>query len=155
VPDSRTVLKYAESQRARRGVRLTTQRLAVLQTLREANHPLGAYELLERLRGRLKNPVPPTVYRALEFLQEQGLAHKIESLHAYVGCSRPEHPHAARFLICSDCGEACELSQDVDDEIARSLQAAGDASGFEVRHSVVEMLGTCADCARKASMQVY
>ena len=61
---------------------------------------------------------PPTVYRALDFLLEQGLIHKLESLHAFVGCDHPEHPHSSEFLICVDCGEVAELE---DAAVDRSL----------------------------------
>jgi Fur family zinc uptake transcriptional regulator len=107
---------------------------------------LGAYELLERMRGVISNPAPPTVYRALDFLVQQGLVHKLESLHAFVGCAHPEHPHAGQFLICSDCGEVSEVE---DPAIASSLQAAGTAAGFCTERPVVELLGTCAECAEK------
>lgn len=62
------------------GLRLTDQRRAVLQLLCVSDKPLSAYELLDRMRGVVKNPTPPTVYRALDFLLEQGLVHKLESL---------------------------------------------------------------------------
>lgn len=129
-----------------RGARLTKQRRAVLRLLCESDRPLSAYELLDRLRTVVKNPAPPTVYRALDFLLEQGLVHKLESLHAYVGCAHPEHPHASQFLICADCGEVAELA---DTGIVQTLQAAGRAVGFRTKRPVVELLGTCAQCAGK------
>ena len=140
------VLKHAEALCLERGVRLTEQRRAVLRLLCQSGKPLGAYELLDRMRTTLKNPAPPVVYRALDFLLEQGLVHKLESLHAYVGCTHPEHPHASQFLICGDCGEVAEVE---DPSIANSLQAAGRAVGFHTKRPVVELLGTCAQCAEK------
>ena len=140
------VLKRAERLCDERGVRLTARRRAVLRLLCESDRPLGAYELLERMRGVIENPAPPTVYRALDFLLAQGLVHKLESLHAFVGCVHPEHSHASQFLICSDCGEVSEVE---DPAIARSLQAAGKAAGFHTKRPVVELLGTCAHCAHK------
>ena len=140
------VLKHAEQYCEERGVRLTEQRRLVLKLLCESDKPVGAYELLERMREMVRRPAPPTVYRALEFLLEQGLAHKLESLHAYVGCVHPDHPHASQFLICSDCGDVSEME---DPAIAKSLVAAGNAAGFRTKRPVVELLGTCADCARK------
>lgn len=129
-----------------RGLRLTDQRLAVLRLLCEADKPLSAYELLDRMRDVMKNPAPPTVYRALDFLLEQGLVHKLESLHAFVGCNHPDHPHAGQFLICTDCGEVSEVE---DPEVAKTLAAAEKAAGFRSRRSVVELLGTCAQCAER------
>ena len=140
------VLERAEALCRERGVRLTNIRKTVLQLLCVADKPLGAYELLDRMRGVVKNPAPPTVYRALDFLLEQGLVHKIQSLHAYVGCMHPDHPHASQFLICDDCGEVAEVE---DSSVAKSLKAAGKAIGFRTKRPVVELLGTCAQCTAK------
>ena len=140
------VLGRAEALCRERGVRLTDQRKAVLRLLCESDKPLSAYDLLDRMRGTIKNPAPPTVYRALDFLLDQGLVHKLESLHAYVGCTHPEHPHASQFLICGECGEVAEME---DPSIAKSLQAAGMAVGFHTKRPLVELLGICAKCAEK------
>lgn len=140
------VLERAEALCHERGVRLTEQRKTVLQLLCVSDKSLSAYELLERMRGVVKNPAPPTVYRALDFLLEQGLVHKLESLHAYVGCAHPDHPHASQFLICDDCGEVTEVE---DPSVAKSLKAAGKAIGFRTKRPVVELLGICAQCVAK------
>ena len=140
------ILAHAEALCHERGVRLTEQRKTVLQLLCMSDKPLSAYELLERMRGVVKNPAPPTVYRALDFLLEQGLVHKLESLHAYIGCSHPDHPHASQFLICDDCGEVAEVE---DPSVANSLKAAGKAIGFRTKRPVVELLGICAQCIAK------
>lgn len=140
------VLQRAEALCRKRGARLTDQRKTVLRLLCESEKPMSAYELLDGLRDTIRNPAPPTVYRALDFLLEQGLVHKLESLHAFVGCSHPEHPHASQFLICGDCGEVAEVE---DPTITKSLQAAGKAAGFRTERPVVELLGTCANCADK------
>ena len=139
-------LERAEALCRERGVQLTDQRRTVLQLLCVSDKPLSAYELLDRMRGVVKNPAPPTVYRALDFLLEQGLVHKLESLHAYVGCAHPDHPHASQFLICDDCGEVAEVE---DASVAKSLKAAGKAIGFRTKRPVVEVLGTCAQCSAK------
>lgn len=140
------VLERAEALCRERNVRLTDQRKGVLRLLCESDKPLSAYDLLEQMRGIVKNPAPPTVYRALDFLLEQGLVHKLESLHAYVGCTHPDHPHASQFLICDDCGEVAEVE---DPSVTRSLKAAGKSVGFRTKRPVVELLGTCAQCAAK------
>lgn len=129
-----------------RGARLTAQRRTVLEVLCTSDRPLSAYEILDRLRGTTRNPAPPTVYRALDFLLKQGLVHKLESLHAFVGCSHPDHPHSSQFLICADCGEVNEMENDA---ILKSLQSAARSTGFEASRPVVEILGTCAGCTRK------
>jgi Fur family zinc uptake transcriptional regulator len=109
---------------------------------------LSAYEILDQLRSSLKNPAPPTVYRALDFLLEQGLAHRLESLHAFIGCTHPEHPHASQFLICSDCGSVDEMHSEA---FAQSLRTTEQSTGFQTRRPVVELLGTCAQCAHRKS----
>jgi Fur family zinc uptake transcriptional regulator len=91
----------------------------------------------------LRNPAPPTVYRALEFLLEQGLVHKLESRHAFIGCSHPQQQHSGQFLICDDCGEVSEIENQA---IARSLHSAERATGFKTRHPVIELVGTCKQC---------
>jgi Fur family zinc uptake transcriptional regulator len=140
------VLRRAEGLCAKRGARLTAQRRTVLELLCASDRPLSAYEILDRMRATTRNPAPPTVYRALDFLREQGLVHKLESLHAFVGCSHPEHPHYSQFLICGECGGVSEMESDA---IAQSLQSAAKSTGFMARRPVVEILGTCARCARK------
>lgn len=140
------VLDRAEALCRARGVRLTDQRKCVLRLLCVSDKPLSAYELLDRMRALVKNPAPPTVYRALDFLLEQGLVHKLESLHAYIGCSHPDHPHASQFLICGDCGEVAEVE---DPTVAKSVQAVGNAIGFQAKRPIVEVLGTCAQCSAK------
>ncbi len=140
------ILNNAETLCRERGTRLTDQRKMVLQLLCLSDKPLSAYELLDRMRGVVKNPAPPTVYRALEFLLEHGLVHKLESQHTYVGCTHPDHPHASQFLICDDCGEVAEVE---DNSVAKSLKAAGKAIGFRTKRPVVELLGTCAQCTAK------
>lgn len=142
----RKVLARAEILCSERGVRLTEQRKSVLRLLCSAEKPLSAYDLLDKMREEIENPAPPTVYRALDFLQEQGLVHKLESLHAFVGCTHPEHPHSSQFLICASCGEVAEVE---DQTITESLKAAGQAIGFCAKHPVVEVLGTCAQCTQK------
>jgi Fur family zinc uptake transcriptional regulator len=127
-----------------RGVRLTPQRRQVLEIVCRSAQPVGAYEILDALREQLPGAAPPTVYRALEFLVAHGLVHRIETLHAFVGCPRPDHPHAGQFLICSRCGGVEELE---DETLSRSLLAAASATGFAPQRPVVEVTGRCARCA--------
>lgn len=141
----RKALDTAERLCARRGVRFTAQRRRVLELVCRAGRPVGAYEILEQLREGA-NAAPPTVYRALDFLLEQGLVHKLETLHAFIGCTHPEHPHASQFLICADCGRVNELESKT---VAGSLQSIAQAAGFQPERPVVEVLGTCANCSEK------
>ena len=120
----------------RRGARLTPLRRQVLELVWRGHEPVGAYDLLERM-GRA---APPTVYRALDFLMENGLVHRIESLNAYVGCDRPEAAHVSQFLICGDCGATAELE---DERLAAQVEKRAAALGFAVERQTVEIRGRC------------
>ncbi|MFD2113114.1 Fur family transcriptional regulator [Thiorhodococcus fuscus] len=139
-------LERADALCVRRGVRLTPQRRRVLGILCSASRPLGAYEILEAMRDGSRPLAPPTVYRALDFLLEQGLVHKLESLHAFVGCRHPDHPHSGQFFICRTCGLVTELE---DEAICESLRLAANETGFRPERRVVEVLGICACCVGK------
>lgn len=141
--DLEQALDQAEGLCRARKVRLTEQRRRVLRLVWQSERPLGAYDILAAIQAEQTKAAPPTVYRALDFLLQQGLIHKLETLHAYVGCPHPEHPHAGQFLICKQCGDVTELE---DSAIVRSLGAAAEASGFSLDRKVVELSGTCAGC---------
>ncbi|MEG3618017.1 Fur family transcriptional regulator [Magnetovibrio sp. PR-2] len=136
-------LKRAEGLCAERGVRLTDIRRQVLELVWKSHVPVGAYDLLDQLKTQGKKAQPPTVYRALDFLLEQGLIHRIESQNAYIGCSDPEHDHVGQFLICRDCGATAEL---VDARIDDAISKGANDMGFRVEHPTVELEGTCAKC---------
>ncbi|MCA8902165.1 MAG: transcriptional repressor [Hyphomonas sp.] len=136
-------LNQAETLVARQGQRMTKIRRKVLRLLLESAEPAKAYDLLANLDGE-GSAKPPTVYRALDFLQETGLAHKIESLNAYVACGHTSHSHSAVFLICETCHGAEELHAVATSE---ALKAETKAAGFHLNRAVVEVRGTCRDCA--------
>lgn len=120
--------------------RLTPPRRRVLELLLQADAPLKAYDLIAAFGSQGEPAKPPTVYRALEFLERLGFAHRIESLNAYVPC-RLEGGHAAAFLICDCCGEAQEFEPDFGQQL---LIAQG--SGYAVRVITLEARGLCAAC---------
>lgn len=136
----------------RRGVRLTELRRHVLGLILESASPTGAYDLLDRLRASRAGAVPPTVYRALDFLQQQGFVHRIERLSAFVGCieegvAGPDgsaHQHAAQFLICRNCRRVTEIE---DHAVAQALTRAARRVGFSVAGATIEAEGQCASCA--------
>ena len=76
---SQEMLAHAEKLCPQRGVRLTPQRLEVLRLMSLQQGAISAYDLLDLLREKEPQAKPPTVYRALEFLLEQGFVHKVES----------------------------------------------------------------------------
>ena len=128
---------------AERGARLTELRRDVLRLIWRGHEPVGAYALLEALRRSHPSAAPPTVYRALEFLIEHGLIHRIESLNAYVGCARPERPHVSQFLICGACSAAAELD---DPAIASAVLRRAGELGFAVERQTIEVRGRCPRC---------
>ncbi len=130
-----------------RGARLTALRRLVLELVWRGHAPVGAYAILGELQDGKRRAAPPTVYRALEFLIEHGLVHRIESLNAYVGCSHPEQAHVSQFLICQDCGAAAELD---DAKIASAVLRRATELGFTVERQTIEVRGVCPAC-RKAS----
>ncbi len=139
-------LNEAEALCLKRGGRLTPLRRRVLTLLLESPEPAKAYDLLDKL-GSTGAAKPPSVYRSLEFLLEMGLAHRIESLNAFVACGHWDHGHAAVFLICDRCGSAGELHPD---NALRVLKSEVSSVGFEMRNAVIEIRGLCAACAKAA-----
>lgn len=140
-------LAAAEALCARRGARLTETRRRVLELVWRGHAPVGAYEILEALRAEGRGAQPPTVYRALDFLIEQGLVHRIESRNAFIGCTRPAERHSYQFLICRNCGSVAELANP---RIAKAIEAGAAAEGFATARSTVEIEGQCAECRRAA-----
>jgi Fur family zinc uptake transcriptional regulator len=139
-------LRTAEHICADRGARLTGLRRKVLELVWASHRPIGAYAILEDLQ-RSGRAAPPTVYRALDFLIEHGLAHRIASLNAYVGCARPGEPHAGQFLLCARCKDAAEIQ---DSSVAETLAASAAAAGFRVEQQTVELEGVCPRCRKSA-----
>ncbi len=136
-------LQAAERLCARRGARLTEIRRRVLELVWRSHQPVGAYALLERLGRERGRVAPPTVYRALDFLIAHGLAHRIASLNAFIGCAHPDRDHIGQFLVCSGCGSAAELD---DRRIDEAIRSPAEAAGFAVERPVIELAGRCPHC---------
>lgn len=145
--DHRTCITDALAQAkaicTNQGGRLTPQRQQILELLWREHKPVGAYELLERLREEGIKAAPPTVYRALDFLLAHGLIHRIESLNAFTGCTTPGTPHHGQFLVCSQCQLVAELD---DSAINSQLDASARELGFIVERQMVEISGLCPHC---------
>lgn len=125
------------------GERMTTSRSRVLALLTAAGEPVKAYDLIARFGEDGQPAKPPTVYRALEFLERKGLAHRIASISAYVACASGDQDHTAAFLICDCCGATEEVSAPV----AEGLDRAARASGYVIERTTVEAHGRCPACA--------
>ncbi len=137
----RHALSDAETRCAQTQERLTAPRRRVLELLLGADGPLKAYDLIAAYGAEGEPAKPPTVYRALEFLERLGFAHRIESLNAYVPCRIAGGGHSAAFLICDCCGAAQEFEPD----FTSQLKTAG-GLGYEVRSVTLEARGLCPAC---------
>ncbi len=139
-------IAHAEELCAARAQRLTPMRRHVLEALLASHSPLGAYEIMERLADGSR-PAPITVYRALEFLRDNGLVHRIESRNAFVACV---HNHAGSdpviFLICERCGAVGEAAGGA---AAEALKASCRAAGFAPKSPVIEIAGVCSHCRER------
>ena len=151
-------LAHAETLCAQRAQRLTPIRRQVLEVLLESHKPLGAYEIMDRAAsggGRPApiggkpapsgtRPAPITIYRALDFLRDNGLVHRIENRNAFVACV---NNHATGdpvvFLICDHCGAVGEAASA---GVADQLKLAARAAGFTPKAPVIEIGGVCAHC---------
>jgi Fur family zinc uptake transcriptional regulator len=143
---NKTFLKKAEEFCAAHKHRLTEPRLEVLKIIATSKKPLGAYDILEQLSKTIRDPKPPTAYRAIEFWQEQGFIHRIESLNAYVICEAGHHHSGSQFMICGSCGDVteahlCDLPKDFKKTLA--------TKGFTAKSWNMELHGTCGACVGK------
>ena len=138
----------AKSLCKKRGARLTPVRERVLELLWQAHRPLRAYDLLETLADEGFGSQPPVVYRALDFLIEQRLVHKIERLNAFLACNCPADNHGAKFLICTGCDRVAEFD---DQAIANALEKIASGSGFAIGRATLEVEGLCSDCSDRGS----
>lgn len=130
-------------------VRLTPIREAVFCTIWASHRPLGAYDIVDKMTlnpqtgKRIK---APTVYRAIEFLLEQGLIHRIASLNAYIGCPFPGNFHNDFFLICRSCGVTAVCSTD---QLNATITKTAERTGFKVETQAIEISGLCPECQRE------
>ena len=139
----RVALDTAIDHCRREGTRLTPLRQKVLQAVWRSHVPLGAYEICHALVGQGDRVLPPTIYRALEFLENNGLIHRIASRNAFIGCNQPLAHHHGRYLICSECGLVAELPAD---GLTDNLLGEASALNFKARSVRLEAVGLCAAC---------
>ena len=121
---------------------LTPNRQRVYDTIAKSKKPVSAYDILHKL-SKKDATAPPTVYRALEWLQKESLIHRIESLNAYLVCHTHTGHHEGLFAICQQCGDVKELS---DKKLEKQLMNFAGKSGFHPMRGMIEMTGLCADC---------
>lgn len=137
----------AERRCTEAGESLTPLRRRVLEMLLDQPGPAKAYDLLPLLRSSAGQAKPPTIYRALDFLVRMGLAHRIESINAFVACDVGACARSTIFLICETCGRAEEIDAG---HALVDLSEAANRDGFSIRRTMIEASGLCRNCARAA-----
>ncbi len=126
-----------------RGVRFTALREKVYSILLQRKDAVGAYDLLDELKLTEDSAKPATVYRALEFLLEMGLVHKLESDNKFIACHHFGCSHPVQFLICDDCGNVQEIQSDgLQDKLDKQARSVG----FIVTRQTIEAHGRCSLC---------
>ncbi len=140
IPDA---LLRASRNCANRGLAFTPIRQRVLQLLLENPKGLKAYDLLARIKAEQPGATPPTVYRALDFLTENQLAHKIERNATFVACTRDSHIEPGIFLVCPQCGGVTELA---DAGVLQALCSALADAGHQLDNPEVEIGAICPMC---------
>ncbi len=138
------LLAAAEELTTRDNARLTPVRRRVLEILLENHRAMGAYEVLERLAAEGLGNQPPVAYRALDFLVEHGLVHRIQRLNAFAACVSPGDVHSPVFLICRACKKVAEAEGAA---LRGALEDSAAELGFSVERASIEAIGLCPGCA--------
>lgn len=131
-----------------RGTLLTPLRREVLKLLLERGGSAKAYDLHDDMRNAHGRVAPMTVYRALDFLMQMQLVHRVDSLNVFIACSHgeadsPDHNHDALMLVCTRCDKVVEQAAH---EVASRLSAElAERFGFAAQG--VEVKGLCRECA--------
>ncbi len=139
------ILSSAEKRCRENGVRLTKQRRRVLEILAQSHQAIGAYDILAKFQPDSNGRTAPvTIYRALDFLMENNLAHRLNSLNAFVACSGShEGLDDVQFLVCKSCQGVAELSTG---SVQKAIQKEARLADFTVTTPMVEINGVCGPC---------
>lgn len=130
---------------AERNLRLTQVRQRVLEILLEAQRAVAAHEILDQLAAEEFGSQPPVAYRALDYLAERGLVHRISRHNAFAACLAPDHAHNPVFLICESGDQVHEMTGF---NVAAVLSETASALGFRLTCATIEALGICPDCQK-------
>jgi Fur family transcriptional regulator, zinc uptake regulator len=141
-------LALAEHLCGLRGVQLTPIRHQVLELIWDSHKAIKAYDLLDRIKPLQSAAKPATIYRALDFLIEQGLVHRVESLNAFVGCNSSGHQHELLLLICEHCNEVEERPAP---QVMEALSQEFHQAGFLPQSKAIEAQGICNKCSEAIS----
>ncbi len=140
-------ISQVEAACATRGLQMTALRREVAGILASAGQPLGAYAIIQKLSDVQSRIVaPPTVYRTLDFLVDNGFVVKIESRQAYIACDHVGHGHDHHGVLfsCVKCGRSYEIDSAA---VEREIAAIAAECSFKVERKVLEVDGVCAECA--------
>lgn len=136
-------IQQAELICAARKLRFTELRRRVLELVCRYSQPVGAYTLLDDLRAEGRSAAPPTIYRALDFLQQQGLVHRLVINNTYLACAHPQTEHEGFFLVCSACGHTQEVHTQ---KMLKAAKSTARDFDFAVDSAAVEVSGLCQRC---------
>ncbi len=141
-----SLIKQAEKVCAEHGTRLTDLRKSVLNLISKSDRATKAYDILDALRPAHPAAKPITVYRALDFLIDERLIHRIESLSAFTPCHHPGESHSCQFFICTSCDKVHEICNPA---IDRAISKSAEDQGFNVTRKTLEVQGVCKSCTSK------
>ncbi|MGH8444156.1 MAG: Fur family transcriptional regulator [Solimonas sp.] len=137
-------VQRAETLCSERGLRFTPMRREVYAMLLTQKKPISAYQLLELMQQQQSRRLAPlTVYRALDFLVDSGLIHKLETRHTFIACDHPQEEHQSLYLLCTDCGNSEEVPTD---SLLRLINSEASRRRFVPSRPVLEVEGLCSDC---------
>lgn len=141
------VMARAERLCRERDLQFTRLRRDVLHAVAAEGRPLGAYDIAERMSQPGRRVAPVSVYRALDFLTENGLVHRIASRNAFVPCAHDHGDGAGLvFMICRSCGGIDETTSP---EIERQIDRTVAQSGFRPASRILEVEGECGACLER------
>lgn len=138
-------IRAAELWCQEHGLRLTPIRRQALEALYATHQPLSAYDMIDKMvAAGAKRLAPITVYRALDFLVENGFVHRLASRNAFIACPFHHKPdELVVFMICDHCGGVDEA---LSDDLSKSLSVLTESHGFAPRLRIIECGGACAHC---------
>ena len=147
------IIDHAEQHCKSHGSRLTNKRKQVLSGLLQSEKALSAYELIEICKTEFGETLPAmSMYRILDFLQDEHLVHKLNLANKYVACAHIpcDHDHAVpQFLICGQCQKVKEIS--ISKSTIMKLQKNVEDAGFYLVSPQLEMNCICENCMASAA----
>lgn len=128
-----------------KNLRLTDLRYGVLHQVWINEKPASAYDILAALQNDFPKAAPISIYRALDFLIDNGLIHRLETKNAYIGCRYPQAEHICAVLVCLKCGKAEEIKAD---KAFKELKKEASGKKFKAKKASIEIEGVCPSCRK-------